>query len=291
MVLHTLVLSCSRGVPKPASEASVEAPPIAIGAPSATEEPRLHQIRLTLSSPEDLQVQTGTVIEKGDVLAERVRVGVASPSENRNRIQAKLKKLKLSLIQLNAIQTPNLQPRPLPHLPPVRFIEQERAIDRQAIQVKAAQRRVQLQQQKITQLSEIAALPDTVYEHETAKLASLQEQADQATASLHYAQALLASAQQNRAYQVYQHQQSVRIAQREQANQKIAIAQQQQDLAFAKARIQADIGALEGELQTLSAVRSAFNGTIDQIRWLGQSDQSLTVELTIAVKPAIASAQ
>jgi hypothetical protein len=237
---------------------------------------------LTLSNPEDLKVSQGDEIRKGQVLSDR--------SRERQRIQVQLEKLRANLKQLDAVTQANLQSRPIPQLPPVIFLEQQRAIEVQTAAVASVDAEIQTQRAKMEQLTRLSDLPEMVTEHEQGILKKLQGKRTQAIAALNFTRSQLATAQQNRRYQEYQHLQAIRLNQLEVDKQRLELAKQQQTLAFNRAQILAEIGRLEGEMVILSAVRSPFLGKVQRIQWVGQNDQTLTVELTVRVDVESASA-
>lgn len=278
--LLVLLAGCqTTGVPSSSPSAS----PLVLGeGVSQDGQPRLIPLRLTLSNPEDLKVSQGDEIRKGQVLSDRNR--------ERQRIQVQLEKLRANLKQLDAVTLANFPARSIPPLPPMTFLEQQRAIEVQTAVVASMDAEIQTQQVKMEQLSSLPDLPEMVTEHEQGILKKLQDKRAQAIAALNFTRSQLATAQQDRRYQEYQHLQAVRFNQLEVDKQRLELAKQQQTLAFNRAQILAEIGRLEGEMVILSAVRSPFSGKVQRIQWVGQNDQTLTVELTVRVDVESASA-
>lgn len=238
-------------------------------------QPRLMTMRLTLGSPEDLRVSQGDAIAAGDTLSDR--------SRDRQRIQRQLDRLHLSLEQLDRVQLPQPQTRPVADLPPVSFAEQLRGIERQQHRATAAAQAVMIQQEKLAALEDLPDLPPAVFDHEQVQLARVQEAHQDAIAELALAEARLNSARQQRAYQEYQHAQAVAARALEVERQQLQAAQQYQEVQFSRAQLLQQIGVLEGEMEILESVQAPFAGEVRRVQWIGQNDQTLTVELSVAV--------
>jgi hypothetical protein len=274
-------------------------------------EPRNIKIELTLSNPQDLKVKPGEHITAGQVLSDR--------ADERNRLQVKKKQLQLSLEKLNLPLTPIAQPKPIPEiaeLPPVSYAEAEAAIKLHKQKLKEAEQAIALQQKKIDSLTQLQASPShwgtgggemasrgtegnlkgstpnlkLILSHEQAVLKNLEAARQQAQIQLELAQSQLTTAKENRAYAEYQRQ-------LEQTRRAIALQQQQQAIQqtesersrllaereYSKAQIETQIQALDSQIHQLSTVTAPYEGTIKKIKWTGQSDHNLTVELTLDV--------
>ncbi|PSN19594.1 hypothetical protein C7271_06545 [filamentous cyanobacterium CCP5] len=59
--------------------------------------------------------------------------------------------------------------------------------------------------------------------------------------------------------------------------------QRSRDREFQIAQLEANVQNLDTQLSELSTVTSPYAGTIRRIKWLGQSDNRLQVEITLAV--------
>jgi biotin carboxyl carrier protein len=229
---------------------------------------------LTLSEPDDLKAHQGDYVNAGDVLADRTR--------ERSSLQTQLQKTQISLQRIQSQQVLN-PPHPLPippvsGLPPVYYSTQESAI-------RAIDDNIDLQKRKIDLLSTMhpSEVPPAMREHEERILEGLYQ-------DLELAKAELQQAQEQRAHQEYEH--SLTMARRaEEANQqKLAYNQQLQqaeqqrrEKTFQEAQLQAQMETINAKLSDLSTVRSPYAGTIRRVKWLGQSDNRLTVEITLAI--------
>ncbi|NJN57769.1 MAG: hypothetical protein HC879_09850 [Leptolyngbyaceae cyanobacterium SL_5_9] len=242
-------------------------------------------LRLTLSSPADLKVEEGDRIEAGEVLADRVR--------ERQQIQTQLDKLRLQMAQL---QQPIPGPpsiRPIPEvagLPSASFLDEVANVERQRTLVTAAEAAVMNQQRMLDMLTGMdnSQIPQATIPHEEEVLKQKQQLLNQARADLQLAEAQLGQAQSERQFQEYQHslemsKRAISIQQAELQRQEEVQHQQAElrDRAYDVAQLEAQIQNLETQLFTLSAVRSPYAGTIQRVKFEGQNDQSLIVELVL----------
>jgi multidrug efflux pump subunit AcrA (membrane-fusion protein) len=129
-----------------------------------------------------------------------------------------------------------------------------------------------------------------ILSHEQANLKNLETAKKEAQIQLEVAQSQLTTAKENRAYAEYQRQLEL-------SRRAIAIEQQHQAIAsqesererllaereYSKAQIETQIQALDSQIDQLSTVTAPYEGTIKKIKWTGQSDHNLTVELTLDV--------
>ncbi|HHP7231927.1 MAG TPA: hypothetical protein ACFCUY_13850 [Xenococcaceae cyanobacterium] len=265
-------------------------------------EPRTIKIELTLSNPTDLKVKPGDKISAGQVLSDRV--------SERNRLQAKKKQLQLSLEKLNLPLTPIPQPKPILEispLPPVSYAEEEAAIKLKQQKLTEAERAIALQQKKIdslTQLNSTSKVREVrgdrekgskpnlklILEHERANLANLEAARQSAQIQLEVQESKLTTAKEQRAYIEYQRQ-------LEQTRRAIAVEQQQQAIAsqkserermlaereYSQAQIETQIQTLDYQIHQLSTVTAPYEGTIEKVKWTGQSDHNLTAVVTLSV--------
>jgi hypothetical protein len=241
--------------------------------------------RLTLSSPADLKVEEGDRVEAGKVLADRTR--------EQQQIQTQLDKLRLQMTQL---QQPIPGPPParsvpdVAGLPPASFLDEVAEVERQRTLVTAAEGAVMNQQRMLDMLTGIdsSQIPQATIPHEEEVLRQKQQLLDQARADLQLAQAQLGQAQSERQYQEYQHslemsKRAISIQQAELQRQEEVQHQQAElrDRAYDVAQLETQIQNLETQLFTLSAVRSPYAGTIQRVKFEGQNDQNLIVELVL----------
>jgi biotin carboxyl carrier protein len=269
-------------------------------------EPRNIKISLTLDTPQDLKVKPGDKVSAGQTLSDR--------ASERNRLQAKKQQLQLALQKLNLPLFPIPKPKPIPEispLPPVSYDREEAAIKLKQQNLEEANRAIAVQQKKIDSIErEIPPLLrgargdrdlQLILSHERANLKNLESAQQQAQIQLELAQSQLTTAKENRAYaedrrQLEQTQREIAISQqtletqRREAERDRQLAEQQ----YSQAQISAQITEINEHIAQLSTVKAPYEGTIEKIKWTGQSDNTLTVELTLAVnddRPTTATAQ
>jgi multidrug efflux pump subunit AcrA (membrane-fusion protein) len=271
IALGVAVIWLGRSQPSESQPVPVEPP---VQAPLSSTTPRILKFTVSLQSPDDLRVRQGDVVAAGDALAERV--------QERSRLEAQRQRALLSLERIRSAAVvsppPALPVPPVAPLPPVSYAKEAAAIEE-------AQAAVDLQLRRMDLLSTLPPeqVPPAMVAHEQQQLAQLQRDLDAA-------QAALQAAQDQRAYDEYLH--SLQMARRadEQNQQALsrsaqvqAAAQAQRDREFQIAQLEAQIQTLDTQLANLSTVRSPYAGTIRRIKWLGQTDNTLSVEITLAV--------
>ncbi|MGA0197912.1 MAG: hypothetical protein ACO3NK_02100 [Prochlorotrichaceae cyanobacterium] len=238
----------------------------------AVSTPRILKFTLTLTSPEDLKISQDDQIEAGQTIADRRR--------EREKLTNQLELLNLSLqrIKSRVVQAP---PKPLPvpsvlPLPEVSYRQEEAEIVR-------VKRLIELQQQKINLLQTLGAAPPETQQHENLMMERLIQE-------LAAAEATLKAAQESRKYEEYQHSLTVARRQEEANQQALFYANQQQeyeaqvrDREFQIAGIQEKIANVQQRLEDLAIVTAPYPGTVRRIKWLGQTNNSLEVEVTLAV--------
>jgi hypothetical protein len=250
-------------------------------------DPQRLSLKLTLSSPEDLKVREGDWVKQGQPLSDRVR--------DRQRLEARKRQLQIRMERLKQPVAGAAPVRAVPEvaaLPMPSFLSQVAEVDRRRLGVAAAQRNLEQQQRKLDLLQSLprAEVPEATVPHETELLKQRQQEVDQANAELEVSQGQLAQAQQDRQYQEYQH--SLELSKRAIALQQAELQRQDQlqqqqaqerDRSFQIAQLEAQMQTLDSQLVSLSAVRSPYAGVIQRMRYEGQTDQSLTVELVLVV--------
>ncbi len=250
------------------------AQPQLITAPPVSTQPRVLTFTLSLSEPDDLKVRQGDYVASGDVLADRTR--------ERSALQVQLQKTQISLQRIQAQQVLD-PPPPLP-VPPVSGLPSV-YYGTQAAAIAQIEDSIDLQKRKIDLLGTMrpSEVPPAMREHEDRILEKLYR-------DLELAQAELKQAQERRAFQEYEH--SLAMARRaEEANQQRLMhsqqlqqaEQQRREKAFQEAQLQAQVEDINAKLIDLSTVRSPYAGTIRRVKWLGQSDNRLSVEITLAI--------
>lgn len=244
-------------------------------------------LELSLSAPEDLKVREGDVVVVGQVLSDRTR--------ERQRLEAQKAQV---LIQLDRLKQAPIKPLPpkaaseIANLPTPSFIEEEAEIDRKQVILQQVEQDWNRQQRKIDLLQGIdpKELPPSTLPHEQEKLRQRERDVKQAKAELELVRAKLDRAKENYQYRQYDHslevsKRSIDIERQQQEYQRQLqeYEQQERDRTFQLAQVNVQLQNLETQLTNLSIVKSAYNAKVQRVRWKGQNNQILTVELTLIV--------
>lgn len=263
-----------RSEPSQGQASNPSGQPQTVAAPEVSTDPRILKFTLSLSEPDDLKVRQGDAVATGDVLADR--------SRERGQLMVQREKVKLSLQRIQAQRVldppPPLPVPPVAQLPGVSYRVEAAAIAE-------IEDDIDLQKRKIDLLGTLPPdqVPPAMREHEDRLLEQLYR-------DLEAAQANLKQAQEQRAYQEYEHSLAMARRAEEENQQRLAyteqlqrVEQQKRDREFQIAQLEAQLQDTESKLADLSTVRSPYGGTIRRVKWLGQSDNRLTVEITLAV--------
>jgi hypothetical protein len=261
-------------------------------APSPTASPtensgsrRTLELRLTLTSVEDLKIRQGDKVKEGQVLSDRIR--------DRARLQAQKRGLEIQIDRLKqpvAAPPPSRQIPDLAALPPATFLDETAEVEAAKLKVQVAQSKVTAQERKIALLDSLpdSQVPEAVPAHEAEVLRQLQDEVNQAIAAQQLAEGKLNQAQQDRQYQEYQHsveqnKRAIAIQQAElQRQQQLQNQQEQeQNRAYQLAQVEAQLQNVEGQISQLSAVRCPFPGTIRKVKYENQTDQNLIAVLSL----------
>lgn len=226
------------------------------------------KIKLTLTAPDDLKVKEGDTIIAGQILADKVR--------DRSRLQFERENILREVARLKkGLNRPIPDVKPLPEAD---YTEEVAAIETARQKSLEAIRRREQQQRKIDVLlnMEQSQLPEEIIPHEQILLEERQRQENQARATVELAIGKLNKARELRQREEYSH--SLEMSKRA-----IAIREHELKTQGAIADLEARLSQVEVSLSQLSAVRSPYSGRIQKIKFIGQSDTSLTVELTLGV--------
>jgi biotin carboxyl carrier protein len=286
-------------------------------------EPRNIKIELTLSNPQDLKVKPGDKISAGQVLSDRTqsRNRLQAKKKQLQLSLAKLN-LPLTPIPFpkpipEISQLPPVsyaQEEAAIKLHKQKLKEAERAIANQ--QEKINQIRQLLSNSTSSPVSRSSgdaegrgiggtegdrtASPSywlsgggnlqLILSHEQANLKNLETAKKEAQIQLEVAQSQLTTAKENRAYAEYQRQleqtrRAIALQQQNQARQRTESerARLLAEREYSKAQIETQIQALDSQIDQLSTVTAPYEGTIKKVKWTGQSDHNLTVELTLDI--------
>ena len=278
--------------------------------------PREIKIRLTLTTPADLRVKQGSRIVAGQILSDRIT--------ERQRLQTQRQQLELSLKKLQ-IPFPELTlPSPPPTLNKLPHASYRQGIAHTTLKTGELQQidtKITQQKQKISQLLalrevegqaiipssgvNVASLPtfvtidsqplppvEKIIEHERAKLSQMETEREQAKIQLEIARAALSTAKEKRLQEEYQlaleeNRRAITLQnqQLEVEKQRAVRAAQLQEREYNQAVIRTRIQEIDNALVQLATVKAPYPGTVKRLKWQGQDDRLLTVELTVDVDP------
>ncbi len=186
------------------------------------------QIELAISTPDDLKVDEGDLVGKGDVIADRAK------ERSRYEFEQQQTELAIARIEASELLPP---PEPLPvapikPLPEANFDEEEARISTAEMKYRQAQRnynsalsidpyisaqadvnlykskvdqanrKVELSQRKVDAIAALKNLPPEVVTHEVEKLKLVQSEAEQALAEYQFKQSEFQNVKQRRVLQL-----------------------------------------------------------------------------------------
>jgi hypothetical protein len=203
-------------------------------------------LKLTLDSPADLKVQQGDEVKIGQMLSDR--------ASTRATLFKQKRQLESQLAQLRNSSHP-IRPSP--------SYAQEQAQIEVAL-IKMAQAKLAIQAFWANSPYTEAAWEQLPLATEKGKLEVLNSDLVKAQVEFKIATAQLQDA-------------------RDKYRQTLYDDRVQRDTTPEQARILMQLREIETQLAGLGMVRSPYPGTIKKVKWLGQTDQQLQVELTLAI--------
>jgi biotin carboxyl carrier protein len=273
---------------------------------------------LTLTTPADLRVKQGSRIVAGQTLSDRSTERQRLQTQ-RKQLELSLKQLEIPLPELT-LPSP---PPTLNKLPPVSYRQEIAQITLKTGELKQLETKITQQKQKIAQLLTLSEAEDkklamkptdvrvasvptrtfptfvtidgqapvkTIIEHERAKLSQLEAEREQAKIQLEIANGQLSTAREKRLQEEYQlaveenrRAITLRNQQLEVDKQRAVRAAQLQEREYNKAVIRTRIQEIDDALVQLGTVKAPYPGTVKRLKWQGQNDHTLTVELTLDV--------
>jgi biotin carboxyl carrier protein len=193
------------------------------------------------------------------------------------------------------------------------FITARAQMERAKSELQQAVQAADLQQSKVDKIATIKTLPPEVLSHESEVLkkkllevdkfqseydfrvaeykqveekrreniANLQNAVLTSKGELELSQAKLRSAKGKRQQQEYEHQITVARRQEEQNQSEIAASNQKLEKEFKLSQLQAQLSNIEEKLNSISQVKSPYAGLIKRIKTQKQSDNTITVVVTL----------
>jgi hypothetical protein len=293
------------GSSKPPAVTAQQSPIAEVAVPVAAPQQRgrLHKMTLQVSEPNDLKVKVGDNIAAAQVVAdqdgERKRLNL-----RKDELQLAIKRIENQKISPPERATDPSKPKPAPpmmSLPNISYQQYEAAIEKAKNQASQQEEIINLKRRELDYLKGIEGLDTAIIEHELNKLSKLENELKFAKAEIDLERGKLSSAKEERKRNEYQHQ--LNIARRiEEENQSLSFYEKQiaenqinyqraistyekesrdRDYQFTQLKIQ--LSGVEDQIARLAVIRSPYNGKIRRIKFLGQTDNKLGVELTMVI--------
>jgi hypothetical protein len=298
-----LLTACAQETKPVALLAENKALATEIIAPPQLPKTKLHKISLQVTEPSDLKIKAGSTVSPGQIIADQ--------EGERDRLQQKKAELTLAIERLKnqVITKPQkplepLAPKPVPplkQLEDISYQQYEAAIEKAKKELDRSQAELALKDREIDYIKGIEGIDPAIIEHELAASTQLEAKAKDAAIEVNLAEGKLLTARQERQQKEYQH--SLDAAKRiEEANtaqsfyqRQVAenlIAYQRQSADYEKEQRERDyrltqtalqLSAIDDSISKLSVIRSPYEGTVRRVKFTGQIDNKLGVDISIVV--------
>ena len=302
LLIALIITACSQET-KPVSLLSENKAVAEIIAAPALPKNKLHKISLSVDSPTDLKIKAGSIVSAGQIIADQ--------DAERDRLNQKKAELNLAIDRLKKqiITRPQkplepVPPKPVPPLKPlgeISYQQHEAAIEKAKKELERSQAELGLKDRQIDYIKGVEGIDPAIIEHELAASAQLEAKVKDAAIEINLAEGKLITARQERQQKEYQH--SLDIAKRiEEANtaqsfyqRQVAenlIAYQRQSADYEKEQRERDyrltqtalqLSAIDDNIAKLSTIRSPYEGKVRRIKFTGQTDNKLGVDISILV--------
>ncbi len=303
LILSLLLTACSQEAKPVALLAENKALATEIIASPALPKTKLHKISLQVTEPSDLKIKAGSAVAAGQVIADQ--------EGERDRLEAKKAELTLAIERLKnqLITKPQkplepLAPKPVPPLKSmgdISYQQYEAAIEKAKKELGRSAAELALKDRQIDYIKGVEGIDPAIIEHELAASAQLEAKAKDSAIEVNLAEGKLITAKQERQQKEYQH--SLDAAKRiEEANtaqsfyqRQVAenlIAYQRQSSDYEKEQRERDyrltqtalqLSAIDDSISKLSVIRSPYEGTVRRVKFTGQIDNKLGVDISIVV--------
>ncbi|MEK0184817.1 hypothetical protein [Microcoleus anatoxicus] len=298
-----LLTACAQETKPVALLAENKALATEIIAPPQLPKTKLHKISLQVTEPSDLKIKAGSTVSPGQIIADQ--------EGERDRLQQKKAELTLAIERLKnqLITKPQkplepLAPKPVPplkQLADISYQQYEAAIEKAKKELERSAAELALKDRQIDYIKGVEGIDPAIIEHELATSTQLEAKAKDAAIEIELAEGKLITAKQERQQKEYQH--SLDVAKRiEEANtaqsfyqRQVAenlIAYQRQSADYEKEQRERDyrltqtalqLSAIDDNISKLSVIRSPYEGTVRRVKFTGQIDNKLGVDITIVV--------
>jgi hypothetical protein len=243
------------------------------------------KLNLTLTAPEDLKVKEGDTVLVGQTLSDRTR--------ERQRLEAQKAQVEIQIQRLNQAPIKPIAPKRIPDvaaLPAPSFLEEVAAVEQQVLREEQQRRDLMQQQRKLDVIAGMPQgdVPPSTLSHESEVLSQRERNLKQAESESDLTKAKLEKAKRD--YQREEYQYSLELSKREidiQRQQQEYQRQQQEwekqdrDRTFQLSQVSIQLQNLDTQLNQISVVKAPYAGKVQRIRWNGQNDKNLSVELTL----------
>lgn len=215
--------------------------------------PPSHTITVTVTDHEDIRVEEGQSVGEGDVVSDRVG--------ERERLLGKKKQLEMAIEQMS------LPLSEVALLPDPNYEQEVIALKKARFNLEQADRALA----DYPGSRFLDSLLEEVHDTERVKeIAKLRERRISAAIAVEAAVARLSEAKTRYQQQKYQH--SIHLTAHE-----TNLQRQQYQLASLRGQLQ----KVEADLEELVAVRSPFSGMVRRVRFVGQNERSIRVEIVL----------
>lgn len=311
LIFLLLLAGCQNQETKPvALLAENKALAAEIIAPPALPKVKLHKITLAVTEPSDLKIKAGSVVSAGQIIADQDREK-ARLNQKKEELMLAIKRLELQVITRPEKSLEPVPPKPVPplkQLGDISYQQYEAAIEKAKKELDRAVAELSLKDRQIDYIKGIEGIDPAIIEHELAASAQLEAKAKDAAIEINLAEGKLMTAKQERQQKEYQY--SLDVAKRiEEANtaqsfyqRQVAenlIAYQRQSADYEKEQRERDyrltqtklqLSAIDDSISKLSVIRSPYDGTVRRIKFTGQIDNKLGVDISIVVPLDVDSA-
>jgi hypothetical protein len=226
------------------------------------------KVKLTVTSPSDLKVKEGGSVVVGQILADRV----SDRSRLSNQRAALLREI-AKIRKLASLPTPAMKT-----LPSAEFGQESADIEQARRAAEDTQKQREQQQRKLDVIRSMPAneLPEAVIPHEEELLKQKEQAWNTALANVELSKGKLSNARELRRIKEYEYS-------LEQAKQAISLREAELKSNAQIAELEARLSQVDVSLSQLSAVRSPYSGKVQRIKFVGQNDQALSIELVLVV--------
>jgi len=264
---------------------------------------KLHKISLAVSEPSDLKIKAGSIVLAGQIIADQDREKVRL-NQKKEELTLAIKRLELQVITRPQKPLEPIPPKPVPplkQLGEISYQQYEASIEKAKKELERASAELALKDRQIDYIKGIEGIDAAIIEHELAASAQLEAKAKDAAIEINLAEGKLITAKQKRQEKEYQH--SLDVAKRiEEANtaqsfyqRQVAenlIAYQRQSADYEKEQRERDyrltqtrlhLSAIDDSISKLSVIRSPYEGTVRRVKFTGQVDNKLGVDISLVV--------